>query len=111
MAKIDEVLSRTIGGRLLMQFKNELFECITVPNECLPADLRDNRSLDGRTLASINAKLDKRAEPSEAAKEKAERQRRVALYTAQIEAGEEITHEDEVAFTIKAQKKLAKLSL
>lgn len=110
MAKINEVLSRTIGGRLLMQFKDELFECIEVPNRSLPAHLRDNRT-SGRTLASINAKLDKREQPSEAASEKAERLRRVALYTAQIEAGaEEITYEPEVLFTKKAKKKIAKLT-
>ena len=93
-----------------MQFKNELFECITVPNELLPEGLRDNRTLDGRTLASINKILDKRSEPSEAAKEKAERLRRVQIYSAQIDAGQEISYEPEVVFTKKAKKKLEKMA-
>ena len=108
MAKIDEVLSTTVGGRLLMQFKQELFQCLTVPNELLPERLQDRRSRDGRTLASINRILDKHSKPSEAAKEKAERLRRVQLYTEQVERGEEISYEETVALTPKAAKKLGK---
>lgn len=82
----EEVLSSTIGGRLLLQFKNEMMECITVPNSMLPESMRDNRTLDGRSLASLNKKCEERDALTPHQIEKAAKAERVRKYAAQLEA-------------------------
>lgn len=110
MATYNEVLSRTVGGRILMQFKDELFECITVPNNCLPEDMRDNRSLDGRTLASLKRKCDKRDEPTPHQKDKAEKAARIARYAEQVASSEEITYDEFVHGKMKLEKLAQKMA-
>ena len=91
----DEVLSSTVGGRLLMEFKKELFECITVPNSSLPESMRDNRSLDGRTLASLIKKCEKRDALTPHQIEKAEKAKRIQKYAAQMESEGEFTYDED----------------
>ena len=91
----DEVLSSTIGGRLLIQFKEELLECVTVPNRCLPESMRDNRSLDGRTLASLLKKCEKRDALTPHQIEKAEKAKRMQKYAEQMERDGEFTYDED----------------
>ena len=92
MAKINEVLAQTEGGRLLMQFKDELFDCLVVPNSWLPEEMRDRRT-SGRTLNSLNKKCEKRDALTPHQIEKMEKARRIASYAAQLEKSESFEYD------------------
>ena len=74
------------GYELLAQFKKEIKECFTVPNDWLPEEFRDYRS-DSVSLADVERKCDARdrCTLSSFEEENIERAKRVQAYTTQLE--------------------------
>jgi hypothetical protein len=80
------------GYELISQFERVIKDAIVVPNDWLPEDFRDNRT-DGVSLADLESKCDSRDKTeTDHQIEKIEKDRRVAIYSAMIENGQEITY-------------------
>ena len=81
------------GYELLAEYKKQIKECFTVPNEWLPEDFRDNRT-DCVSLADVERKCDQRdrCTLSSFEEESIERAKRVQAYRTQIDRGEEFTY-------------------
>lgn len=81
------------GYELLAQYKKQIKECFTVPNDWLPEEFRDNRT-DCVSLADVEQKCDARdrCTLSNFEEESIERAKRVQIYRDQIQRGEEIEY-------------------
>ena len=85
------------GYELLAQYKKQIKECLTVPNEWLPEEFQDNRT-DCVSLADIERKCNIRdkfitfAELPRHEEEAIERAIRVQAYRSQTDRGEEISY-------------------
>ena len=81
------------GYELLAEYKKQIKECFTVPNEWLPEEFRDNRS-DSVSLADVERKCDKRdrCTLSSFEEESIERAKRVQAYRSQVERTGEIEY-------------------
>jgi len=81
------------GYELLAEYKKQIKECFTVPNEWLPEDFRDNRT-DCVSLADVERKCDERdrCTLSNFEEEAIERAKRVQIYRDQIQRGKEIEY-------------------
>ena len=82
------------GYELLAQYKKQIKECLTVPNEWLPEEFQDNRT-DCVSLADIEKKCDAREKTicvSAEHEDSIERAKRVQIYRDQLERGEEIQY-------------------
>ena len=81
------------GYELLAQYKKQIKECFTVPNEWLPEEFQDQRT-DCVSLADVEQKCDERdrCTLSRFEEESIERAKRVQIYRNQIEKGEEIVY-------------------
>ena len=81
------------GYELLAEYKKQIKECFTVPNEWLPEEFRDNRS-DSVSLADVERKCDKRdrCTLSSFEEESIERAKRVQAYRSQFERTGEIEY-------------------
>jgi hypothetical protein len=81
------------GYELLAQYKKQIKECFTVPNEWLPEEFQDNRT-DCVSLADIEKKCDARdrCTLSSFEEEAVERANRVQAYRSMIDRGEEISY-------------------
>ena len=83
------------GYELLAEYKKQIKECFTVPNNLLPEEFQDNRMVyDQVSLATIEKKCDQRdrCTLSSFEEESIERASRVQAYRSQIDRGEEITY-------------------
>jgi hypothetical protein len=83
------------GYELLAQYKKQIKECFTVPNNLLPEEFQDNRMIyDQVSLAAIEKKCDERdrCTLSNFEEESIERAKRVEIYRKQIEQGKEIEY-------------------
>ena len=77
---------------MLAQFETMIKEIIAVPNDWLPEDFKDNRT-DSVTLADLEKKCDARdGVETEHQIEKREKDKRIAMYAAMIENGQEIAY-------------------
>lgn len=77
---------KTVSGRLLASFRNELLECIVVPNSLLPEDFQ-NQVSGCRTLAQLEKICDKRdGEYTAHQKLKATKARNIEKLARQVEA-------------------------
>ena len=80
------------GYELMREFERVAKDCIFVPNEKLPESFRDNRT-DCVSLADLERKCDEfMPSMTDHQIEKAEKDKRIALYAAMIENGEEISY-------------------
>ena len=81
------------GYELLAQYKKQIKECFTVPNDWLPEEFQDQRT-DSVSLADVERKCDARdrCTLSSFEEESIERASRVQAYRSQIDRGEEITY-------------------
>ena len=80
------------GYELMAEFERIINDCIVVPNSWLPEDFRDNRT-DGVTLADLERKCDARdSVETDHQIEKREKDKRIAIYAAMIENGQEIAY-------------------
>jgi hypothetical protein len=81
------------GYELLAQYKKQIKECFTVPNEWLPEEFRDNRT-DCVSLADVERKCNARdrCTLSDFEENEIERAKRVQIYRDQIERGLEIDY-------------------
>lgn len=80
------------GYELIAAFERTVREVILVPNDWLPENFRDNRT-DSVSLADLEAKCDSMLiGETDHQIEKREKDRRIALYAAQIASGQEITY-------------------
>lgn len=80
------------GYELMAEFERVVKDCIFVPNEKLPENFRDNRT-DCVSLADLERKCDDLVDtPTDHQVEKNEKDRRIAVYAAMIENGQEITY-------------------
>ena len=81
------------GYELLAQYKKQIKECFTVPNDWLPEEFQDQRT-DSVSLADIERKCDARGKCtlSNFEEESIERAKRVQAYRSQIDRGEEIDY-------------------
>ena len=81
------------GYELLAEYKKQIKECLTVPNDWLPEDFRDNRT-DCVSLADVERKCDERdcSALSSFEEEAIERAKRVQIYRDQIQQGREIEY-------------------
>lgn len=80
------------GYELMAQFERVIKDVIVVPNDWLPEDFRDNRT-DGVSLADLERKCDAREiGETDHRIEKNEKDKRIAIYSAMIENGQEITY-------------------
>ena len=80
------------GYELMAEFENTIREMIMVPNDWLPENFRDNRT-DSVSLADLERKCDAlEIGQTDHQLEKAEKDKRIALYAAQIASGQEITY-------------------
>ena len=81
------------GYELLAQYKKQIKECFTVPNDWLPEEFQDQRT-DSVSLADIERKCDARDKCtlSNFEEESIERAKRVQAYRSQIDRGEEIDY-------------------
>ena len=80
------------GYELMAQFENTIREMVMVPNSWLPENFRDNRT-DSVSLADLESKCDLlEIGQTDHQIEKAEKDKRIALYAAQIANGEEISY-------------------
>ena len=83
------------GYELLAEYKKQIKECFTVPNNLLPEEFQDNRMVyDQVSLATLERKCDKRDRStlSSFEEEGIERAKRVQIYREQIQRGEEIEY-------------------
>lgn len=80
------------GYELMAEFERVVKDCIFVPNEKLPEIFRDNRT-DCVSLADLERKCDNLLDtPTDHQVEKMEKDRRIVLYAAMIENGQEIEY-------------------
>ena len=81
------------GYELLAQYKKQIKECFTVPNDWLPEEFQDQRT-DSVSLADIERKCDARDKCtlSNFEEESIERAKRVQAYRSQNDRGLEITY-------------------
>lgn len=80
------------GYELIAELEKIIKDVIVVPNSWLPETFRDNRT-DGVTLADLEKKCDSMEKgETEHQLEKAEKDKRIALYAMMIANGEEITY-------------------
>ena len=80
------------GYELMAEFEKLIKDMIVVPNHWLPEDFRDNRT-DSVSLADLERKCDAREIiETDHQIEKREKDKRIALYAAQISSGQEITY-------------------
>lgn len=90
----------TIGGKLIEEFEAELKACIVVPNSWLPEAYQNNKQ--NPSLHQIeNIWNRKHKNKIQRAEHKAERDRRIELYSSQIAKGE-LTYEPWVTDAISA---------
>ena len=83
------------GYELLAEYKKQIKECFTVPNNLLPEEFQDNRMIyDQVSLATIEKKCDQRdrCTLSSFEEESIERAKRVQVYVSQNDRGLEITY-------------------
>jgi len=83
------------GYELLAQYKKQIKECFTVPNNLLPEEFQDNRMVyDQVSLATLERKCDQRDKCtlSSFEEEAIERAKRVQAYRSQHDRGLEITY-------------------
>ena len=101
----------TIGGQLLEQLRQDIVNCIEVPNDMLPEEYHNNR--DGvRTLAELDSMYQESNEPSQHVLDKAAKAERCEKYRQQWEANGSIEydvdeyrlHKNELAFVEAAVK-------
>lgn len=82
------------GYELMVVFEQQIRAAIVVPNHWVPEEFRDHRT-DGVTLEDLETKCDARdAVETDHQTTKREKARRIELYAAMIERGEEIVYED-----------------
>ena len=81
------------GYELLAEYKKQITECFTVPNEWLPEEFQDHRT-DCVSLADIERKCDARdrCTLSDFEENSIERAKRVQIYRDQIDKGEKISY-------------------
>ena len=81
------------GYELLAQYKKQIKECFTVPNEWLPEEFRDNRT-DCVSLADVERKCNARdrCTLSDFEENEIERAKRVQIYRDQLERGLKIEY-------------------
>ncbi len=80
------------GYELMAEFERLIKDVIVVPNDWLPEDFRDNRT-DGVSLADLEHKCDSRdSVETDHQIEKMAKDKRIAIYAAMIENGQEITY-------------------
>jgi hypothetical protein len=80
------------GYELMAEFERLIKDVIVVPNDWLPEDFRDNRT-DGVSLADLERKCDSRdSVETDHQIEKMAKDKRIAIYAAMIENGQEITY-------------------
>ena len=82
---------KTEGGRLFAQLEAAVKRCLYVPNHLLPEDFQDQRT-DCVSLAKLEKKCDAKELDINAAHEKKEKAKRVAMYARQIAAGRELMY-------------------
>jgi hypothetical protein len=83
------------GYELLAEYKKQIKECFTVPNNLLPEEFQDNRMVyDQVSLATLERKCDARDKCtlSSYEEEAIERAKRVQAYRLQNDRGLEITY-------------------
>ena len=81
------------GYELLAQYKKQIKECFTVPNNLLPEEFQDNRT-DCVSLADVERKCnarDKTIYMSAEHEDSIERAKRVQIYRDQIERGQDLS--------------------
>jgi len=80
------------GYELIAEFERVIKDVIVVPNHWLPEDFRDNRT-DSVSLSDLERKCDSRDKvETDHQIEKREKDKRIAIYAAMIENGQEITY-------------------
>ena len=80
------------GYEMIRELERVIRDVIVVPNDWLPEDFKDHRT-DGVTLADLDRKCDDLLDkPTDHQLEKMEKDKRIDLYAAMIENGEEITY-------------------
>lgn len=80
------------GYQLMAEFERIVKDCIFVPNEKLPESFRDNRT-DCVSLSDLERKCDElMPSMTDYQIEKIEKDKRIALYAAMIENGQEISY-------------------
>jgi hypothetical protein len=80
------------GYELMAEFERLIKDVIVVPNDWLPEDFRDNRT-DGVSLSDLERKCDSRdSVETDHQIEKMAKDKRIAIYAAMIENGQEITY-------------------
>ena len=80
------------GYELMAEFDRVIKDVLVVSNDWLPEDFRDNRT-DSVSLADLERKCDSRDKvETDHQMEKREKDKRVAIYAAMIENGQEITY-------------------
>ena len=82
----------TIGGQLLEQLRQDIVNCIEVPNDMLPEEYHNNR--DGvRTLADLESMHNEATQPSQHQLDKAAKAERCEKYRQQWETNENIEYD------------------
>jgi hypothetical protein len=80
------------GYELMIEFERLIKDMIVVPNDWLPEDFRDNRT-DSVSLSDLERKCDSRdSVETDHQIEKREKDKRIAIYAAMIENGQEIAY-------------------
>jgi len=80
------------GYELMAEFDRVIKNVLVVSNDWLPEDFRDNRT-DSVSLADLERKCDSRDKvETDHQIEKREKDKRIAIYAAMIENGQEITY-------------------
>jgi len=79
------------GYELLAEYKKQIKECFTVPNNLLPEEFQDNRT-DHVSLQDIEDKCNQRDAETEYQQTQREKTRRIYLYKQMVERGEEISY-------------------
>ena len=80
------------GYELMAEFERVIKDIILVPNDWLPENFRDNRT-DSVSLADLEAKCDAlEIGETEHQLEKKEKDKRISIYSAMIENGQEIEY-------------------
>jgi hypothetical protein len=80
------------GYELIAEFERLIKDIIVVHNDWLPEDFRDNRT-DSVSLADLERKCNSRdSVETDHQIEKREKDKRIAIYAAIIENGQEITY-------------------
>ena len=80
------------GYELIAEFERVIKDVIVVPNHWLPEDFRDNRT-DSVSLSDLERKCDARDNvETDHQIEKRKKDKRISIYAAMIENGQEITY-------------------